>query len=79
MFGVVDLAAVKSGPRAILFCFRKELERVVRRARTAAENPHDQMRIVLDEFPSPRAVVDDLQKHRPAACATPRECARCDR
>ena len=70
---LVDLAAEQRDAGAVFLRFGDQLEGVVGRARAAAENADDQVRIVGDQLLHRlRAVIDDLQE-TPAgpACATP--------
>jgi len=62
VFGVIDLAAIERCPSAVLFRFGQELECVVGRAGTSAENSHNEVRIIFDQFlHRPRPMVNDLQ------------------
>ena len=81
VFGVVDLAAEQGHAGAVFLRFGNQLERVVGRARAAAQNADDQMRVVGHElFHRLRAVIDDLQE-TPAGRPGPRRpaCGRSSR
>src|SRR5207237_677478 len=67
VFGIVDLAAEERHTRAVFPRLAKKLKRVIGRARAAAQDADDEMRIVVNEFLHRLgAVIHHLEKQRPA-------------
>src|SRR6185369_12178975 len=72
MLGVIDLATKESDPRAVFLRVVNQLEGVVSRARAAAQDPDDEIGIVLRQFlHSARAMIDDLEEQRSPGLRNP--------
>ncbi len=73
VLGVVDLAAEEGDPGPVLLGVVEELEGVAGRAGRAAQDADDQVRVEPDQlFHGLGAVVDHLEKERPAGRADAR-------